>query len=59
MKEFFAIFSHLKGRDLYFMGEGLAGNFIPYFASAIKKTNDTDFNIKGLAIGNGWVDPFY
>ncbi|KAJ3269000.1 Cell death protease [Terramyces sp. JEL0728] len=58
--------------DLYLSGESFAGIWIPYFADAILKNNDgkldvivaaaadkKGFNLKGLVIGNGWMDPRY
>jgi len=56
---FFEKHPDLKGRDLYLTGESYAGHYIPAMSALIHKTNNTDINLKGLAIGNGWVDPYY
>jgi len=51
-------FPLFKGRDLYITGESYAGHYIPALASYIVKNPDADFNLKGVAIVNGWVDPY-
>ncbi|CAG8673544.1 14486_t:CDS:10 [Cetraspora pellucida] len=50
--------------QMYIAGESFAGTFIPYIASAILKRNserkssvNMRYNFKGIAIGNGWIDP--
>ena len=43
-----------KGRDLYFVGHSFAGTYIPSFAKYILDQGNTDINIAGLLIGNGW-----
>eukprot|EP01041_Mallomonas_annulata_P003070 gene3070-6020_t len=52
-------------RDIFFTGESHAGHYIPSIAAYIKNKNsnldenkDIFINIKGLAIGNGWIDPY-
>ncbi|WVQ79509.1 pheromone-processing carboxypeptidase KEX1 [Cryptococcus sp. DSM 104549] len=58
MKNFYEIFPELQGVDTYLAGESFAGQYIPYFADAIIKSPDLpDFPLKGIAIGNGWIDP--
>jgi carboxypeptidase C (cathepsin A) len=42
---------------LYITGESFAGHYIPAIANHLYM--HTDIEIAGLAIGNGWVDPFY
>lgn len=47
-----------KGRDFYITGESYAGHYIPaigYYLS--HNVTDLPLNFKGVAIGNGWVDP--
>ena len=48
-----------KNRPIYLTGESYAGHYIPAFASYLNYMNNSDINLAGLAIGNGWVDPFY
>ena len=40
-------------------GDSFNGGYIPLFADYIRRQDNTDLNLAGLAIGNGWVDPFY
>ena len=53
-------------RQLYFSGESHAGHYIPSMMDFILKKNDdlnsntmplVKMDLKGAAIGNGWVDP--
>jgi carboxypeptidase D len=50
-------------RDLYFSGESYAGHYNIIYANHILQQNTQPDNIririKGAAIGNGWVDPYY
>jgi len=51
-------FPQFKGRDIYLSGESYAGHHIPYFAERffqLGKSN-TDIKLRGVAIGNGWVN---
>ena len=64
MQEFLKIHHRFKGRDIYLAGESHAGHYIPSIAKYImeknkEKTTESDItiNIKGLLIGNGWIDP--
>ena len=59
VKDFYATFSDLKGRDFYISGESYAGIFIPHLAAEIledKSTTDK-INLKGILIGNALTDP--
>ncbi|KAI9202266.1 Alpha/Beta hydrolase protein [Polychytrium aggregatum] len=63
LDEWLMIFPELKSHELYISGESYAGVFIPFIASAMLKrnhlggSNQTVLNLRGLAIGNGWIDP--
>ncbi|KAI8137123.1 serine carboxypeptidase-domain-containing protein [Fennellomyces sp. T-0311] len=61
LEKFFVLFPQLKEQDFYIAGESYAGTYIPYFTSRIleenKKDNDVNYNLKGIAIGNGWISP--
>ena len=46
-----------SGRDLYFSGQSYADHYIPKIANLLVKKNDNSMNLKGLVIGNGWVEP--
>jgi carboxypeptidase D len=63
------IFQQFQGRDTYLTGESYAGIYIPYFVDYILTQQNASSNsnsgsvipiaLKGFAIGNGWIDPFY
>jgi cathepsin A (carboxypeptidase C) len=55
--EFLKKHPQFKGRSFYITGESYAGHYIPMIASYLLDQENTDINIKGAAIGNGWVDP--
>ncbi|KAG9287254.1 hypothetical protein G9A89_008884 [Geosiphon pyriformis] len=64
LDKFFDIFPEYAKDEIYISGESFAGTFIPYIASAILKRNnerktveDRKYNLKGIAIGNGWIEP--
>lgn len=44
--------------DTYIAGESFAGIWIPYLATELQKTNLVSTPLKGLLIGNGWIDPY-
>lgn len=45
-------------RQTYISGESYAGQYIPYIAQAILATTTLPTQLKGLLIGNGWIDPY-
>ncbi|KAL1161428.1 hypothetical protein V6Z11_A07G133100 [Gossypium hirsutum] len=53
-------FPQYKTRDLYITGESYAGHYVPQLAYTIflnnKNANQTLINLKGIAVGNGWID---
>nr|KAJ0186981.1 hypothetical protein LSAT_V11C900500220 [Lactuca sativa] len=53
-------FPEYKTRDFYITGESYAGHYIPQLAQLIvqnnKITNQTVINLKGIALGNAYVD---
>lgn len=56
--KFIAKYPSLHGRALYITGESYAGHYIPAIADYIARNPDPALNLKGVAIGNGWVDPY-
>ena len=49
-----------RGRDFFITGESYAGHYIPAIAYHFVKeipAGSLGLNFKGIAIGNGWVDP--
>ncbi|KAK6946142.1 Peptidase S10, serine carboxypeptidase [Dillenia turbinata] len=53
-------FPEYKTRDFFLTGESYAGHYVPQLAQLIlqnnKITNQTVINLKGIAIGNAWID---
>ena len=47
----------LPTSQTFIAGESYAGQYIPYIADAILKTTQLPTKLKGLLIGNGWIDP--
>ncbi|KAI5481486.1 hypothetical protein MNV49_004243 [Pseudohyphozyma bogoriensis] len=43
--------------ETYIAGESYAGQYIPFIADAILATATLPTRLKGLLIGNGWIDP--
>ena len=52
---FLATFPEYAKADLYLAGESFAGTYIPYFATEL--VSKASVRLKGIMIGNGWVDP--
>lgn len=52
-------FKRFKGHPLYISGESYAGHYIPQVGNALyfRQLQNPDINLKGLAIGNGWMTP--
>lgn len=59
LKGFMLTYPEFKKRPIFLVGEGYAGHLVPLIARTIEISKNQDFNLKGIAIGNGWVDPFY
>ncbi|CDW77106.1 serine carboxypeptidase family protein [Stylonychia lemnae] len=48
-----------NNRPIYLAGESYAGHYIPLFTKRLYEEQNPYINLAGIAIGNGWVDPFY
>lgn len=59
LHNFMEKYPEFKGREIYLTGESYAGHYIPNIARTMQLTYDPNINLAGIAIGNGWVDPFY
>jgi len=61
LKQFFKVFPEYQKRPLFITGESYAGHMIPGIATYIYeqegKPDSIQVNLKGIAIGNGWIDP--
>ncbi|STX37551.1 S10 family serine carboxypeptidase-like protein [Legionella feeleii] len=55
LQEFFTRHPELKKNAFFIFGESYAGKDIPNIAYEIKRS--TDFNLKGIGMGNGFIDP--
>ncbi|TYI73475.1 hypothetical protein E1A91_D07G131100v1 [Gossypium mustelinum] len=53
-------FPRYETRDFYITGESYTGHYVPQLAYTIflnnKNANQTLINLKGIAVGNGWID---
>ncbi|EAR93047.2 serine carboxypeptidase family protein (macronuclear) [Tetrahymena thermophila SB210] len=59
LQTFLQTYPQYVNRDFYIAGESYAGQYIPAIGSYIVKTGDLQIKFRGVAIGNGWVDPYY
>jgi len=62
LQEFFQLYPQYSKLDFFVLGESYAGHYVPAFGYRIftgNQNKDGPFyiNLKGIAIGNGWVDP--
>ncbi|KAG1654105.1 putative serine carboxypeptidase CPVL [Nymphon striatum] len=62
LQQFLTLFPNIRDNDFYVTGESYAGKYIPAIAYKIHTENNINnatqkINLKGIAIGNGWVDP--
>jgi len=54
---FYKKYPEFVNRPLFITGESYAGHYIPAISAYIVQQNNSQFNLKGAAIGNGLVDP--
>nr|CAI5869726.1 unnamed protein product [Callosobruchus analis] len=62
LQQFFTLFPELRKNDFFATGESYAGKYVPALAYTIHKNNPTaskKINLRGIAIGNGYIDPLY
>lgn len=71
LQQFYAAFPELQPVDLYITGESYAGHYVPAIAAYIDEQNTlmarksaagrigntVSIPLKGVAIGDGWIDP--
>jgi len=56
--QFFAVFSEYRANDVYIAGISYAGHYVPALAyKLMQHSDDSQINFRGVAIGNGWIDP--
>ncbi|KAF9622669.1 hypothetical protein IFM89_032590 [Coptis chinensis] len=55
-------FPQYRTRDFFLTGESYSGHYVPQLAYTIlvnnRNTNQTVINLKGIAIGNAWIDDY-
>uniref|UniRef100_A0A8C5R6K0 Carboxypeptidase n=1 Tax=Leptobrachium leishanense TaxID=445787 RepID=A0A8C5R6K0_9ANUR len=51
LKEFFHLFPEFQENDFYITGESYAGIYVPTLA--VRVSEDSSINLKGIAVGNG------
>ncbi|CAF4070502.1 unnamed protein product [Rotaria sp. Silwood2] len=56
LDRYIEVFPELLQNDIYLAGESFAGQYIPYIAKEIL-TKRSKLKLRGLLIGNGWIDP--
>ena len=57
----YLLLSENESVDVFFSGESHAGHYIPSMVNYIRSKNSQasiKINVKGAAIGNGWMDPY-
>uniref|UniRef100_A0A6P7H2Q0 Carboxypeptidase n=1 Tax=Diabrotica virgifera virgifera TaxID=50390 RepID=A0A6P7H2Q0_DIAVI len=60
LTQFFTMFPNLQKNDFYVTGESYGGKYVPAISYTIHKNNpdaNLKINLKGLAIGNGLINP--
>ncbi|KAK6358828.1 Cell death protease [Orbilia brochopaga] len=60
LEKFYELFPEYEQDEIWISGESYAGQHIPYIAKAILERNrikSKKWNVAGLLIGNGWIDP--
>ncbi|KAL6041469.1 Carboxypeptidase [Balamuthia mandrillaris] len=61
LQKFLQQYPHLANVDFYITGESYAGHYIPAIAAYIlqenKQSGNPKINLKGIAIGDGLIDP--
>lgn len=60
IQNFYGVFPELLNNDLYITGESYAGHYVPAFAYYIDLNQHTapfKIPLKGIAVGDGWIDP--
>jgi len=57
---FFAKLPHFAKNPFYIIGESYGGHFVPTTAYSLLKSSLSErVHLKGIGIGNGWVDPYH
>ena len=57
LNDFFTLHPKIKQKDLYLAGESYAGKYLPQLALRILKFKHNNLHLKGIIIGDAWVNP--
>ncbi len=57
MINFYKTHPEFASKNLYISGESYGGHYLPAIAEKLFYYNSNQFNLKGIAIGNGWTSP--
>jgi cathepsin A (carboxypeptidase C) len=58
----FTLKPQFAANPFFIFGESYGGKYVPWLASTVLKNNansQNKINLKGIGIGNGWVDPYF
>jgi len=58
LSNFFDHYASLADNDFFIFGESFAGHYVPAISAYIVE-NMPEIKLKGIAIGNGLIDPYY
>jgi len=58
LEGFLSLFPDFHDRPFVLAGESYAGHYIPHIAKHLVDSPIDGLNFKGIAIGNGWTNPF-
>ena len=50
-------FPEFKGRPMYIAGDAYAGHYLAQLSDDLLMRNNSDMNLVGIALGNGWINP--
>jgi len=59
---FFKLYPQYAKNDFYIFGESYAGKYVPWLAYTVYANNKNaanKINLKGIGVGDGWVNPYY
>ena len=58
LQQFYTVFDEYRGNGVYITGQSYGGHYVPALGyKVMQHSNDSNFDFKGIAIGNGWIDP--
>lgn len=64
LQTFFYTYPMLAENPFYVFGESFGGHYVPAVTSSLVSSplklqvNNKNLNLQGMAVGDGWTDPF-